>query len=163
MRHLHDENEESLKKLRATWMDPVYAISLLCASGRYAHRRSAFALQLINDSFRYLLSEVANLEKKLQQAQADLLVNTFNPQVIVIGGVLAKVHDHLLAGIRETIYRRSLPLATHHLAIVPTRTGADAAATGAGILAIEHFLAPDNINRIVTETESSRTPTSTGG
>jgi len=91
------------------------------------------------------------------------LVNFFNPEVIVVGGVLAKVHDHLLAGIREVIYRRSLPLATHHLAIVPTRTGADAAATGAGMLAIEHFLAPENINRIVTEAESAKTPTSTGG
>src|SRR5690606_7735975 len=30
------------------------------------------------------------------------LVNFFNPEVIVIGGALARVHDHLLAGIRET-------------------------------------------------------------
>src|SRR5690606_21275728 len=82
------------------------------------------------------------------------LVNFFNPEVIVIGGVLAKVHDHLLAGIRETIYRRSLPLATHHLTIVPSRTGVDAAVLGAGILAIEHYLAPDNINRIVNDGEN---------
>ncbi|PZG37464.1 sugar kinase [Spongiactinospora gelatinilytica] len=77
------------------------------------------------------------------------LVNFFNPEVIVIGGALARVHDHLLAGIRETIYRRSLPLATHHLVITPSRTGVDAAAFGAGLLAIEHYLAPDNINRIM--------------
>ncbi|WP_084959377.1 ROK family transcriptional regulator [Thermoactinospora rubra] len=77
------------------------------------------------------------------------LVNFFNPEVIVIGGVLARVHEHLLAGIRETVYRRSLPLATHHLDIVPSRVGEDAAALGAGILAIEHYLSPDNINRIV--------------
>lgn len=81
------------------------------------------------------------------------LVNFFNPEVIVIGGVLAKVHDHLLAGIRETIYRRSLPLATHHLTIVPSRTGVDAAVLGAGILAIEHYLSPDNINRIILASE----------
>lgn len=77
------------------------------------------------------------------------LVNFFNPEVIVVGGALARVHEHLLAGIRETVYRRSLPLATHHLAILPSRTGIDAAATGAGILAIEHYLAPNNINRLV--------------
>jgi predicted NBD/HSP70 family sugar kinase len=82
------------------------------------------------------------------------LVNFFNPEVIVVGGVLAKIHDHLLAGIRETVYRRSLPLATHHLAIVPTRTGAGAAALGAGILAIEHFLAPDNVNRLVNDADA---------
>lgn len=91
------------------------------------------------------------------------LVNFFNPEVIVIGGVLARIHDHLLAGIRETVYRRSLPLATNHLAIVPTRTGADAAALGAGMLAIEHFLAPDNINRIVTDADVSRPLTTAGG
>jgi predicted NBD/HSP70 family sugar kinase len=78
------------------------------------------------------------------------LVNFFNPEVIVIGGALSRVHEHLLAGIKETVYRRSLPLATHHLSIVPSRTGINAAALGAGILAIEHYLSPDNINRIVT-------------
>jgi len=67
LRHLSDENEESLKKLRATWMDP-----------------------LINDNFRYLLSEVASLEKKLQQAQADLLVNTFNPNSVTGKQLIAK-------------------------------------------------------------------------
>ncbi|MEV4473851.1 ROK family transcriptional regulator [Nonomuraea salmonea] len=77
------------------------------------------------------------------------LVNFFNPEVIVIGGALSRVHEHLVAGIRETVYRRSLPLATHHLSITPSRTGSNAAALGAGILAIEHYLSPDNINRIV--------------
>ncbi|MGI5273769.1 ROK family protein [Nonomuraea sp. CA-218870] len=77
------------------------------------------------------------------------LVNFFNPEAIVIGGALSRVHEHLLAGVRETIYRRSLPLATHHLSIVPSRMGVDAAALGAGILAIEHYLSPDNINKIV--------------
>jgi predicted NBD/HSP70 family sugar kinase len=77
------------------------------------------------------------------------LVNFFNPEVIVIGGALSRVHEHLLAGIRETVYRRSLPLATHHLSIVPSRMGINAAALGAGMLAIEHYLSPDNVNRIV--------------
>ncbi|WP_113704772.1 ROK family transcriptional regulator [Nonomuraea lactucae] len=77
------------------------------------------------------------------------LVNFFNPEVIVVGGALSRVHEHLLAGIKETVYRRSLPLATHHLSIVPSRTGVNAAALGAGILAIEHYLSPDNVNRLV--------------
>jgi predicted NBD/HSP70 family sugar kinase len=81
------------------------------------------------------------------------LVNFFNPEVIVIGGVLSAVHDHLLAGVREVIYRRSLPLATHHLEIAPSRTGADAAVLGAGILAIEHFLSPWHIDQVLQPTE----------
>ncbi|MEU6974308.1 ROK family protein, partial [Kitasatospora aureofaciens] len=45
------------------------------------------------------------------------LVNFFNPDLIIIGGDLADAGEHLLAGVREVIYRRSLPLATQHLAI----------------------------------------------
>lgn len=75
------------------------------------------------------------------------LVNFFNPEVIVVGGVLATVHEHVIAGIREVIYRRSAPLATHGLEILPSRTGQDAGALGAGLLAIEHILAPDRVDR----------------
>ncbi|MQA84781.1 MAG: ROK family protein [Streptosporangiales bacterium] len=80
------------------------------------------------------------------------LVNFFNPEVIVVGGVLATVHEHVLAGIREAIYRRSAPLATHGLEILPSRTGRDAAVLGAGILAIEHFLAPAHVDRVLAAT-----------
>src|SRR5690606_41402019 len=66
------------------------------------------------------------------------LVNFFNPEVIVIGGALARVHDHLLAGIRETISPRSPPRAPHHLTIGPRPTGVDAAAPGAGRPATAH-------------------------
>src|SRR5918999_536330 len=45
--------------------------------------------------------------------------------------------------------RGALPLATPPLGIVPSRTGADAAALGAGILAIEHFLSPGHIDQVL--------------
>lgn len=35
-----------------------------------------------------------------------------NPRVITVGGQLAPADEQLLAGIREVVYRRSLPLAT---------------------------------------------------
>ncbi|GAA3756393.1 putative NBD/HSP70 family sugar kinase [Spinactinospora alkalitolerans] len=75
------------------------------------------------------------------------LVNFFNPEAIVVGGVMAEVHEPLLAGVREVIYQRSLPLATHRLAVVPSRSGDEGGALGAGRLAIDHVLAPDLINR----------------
>ena len=43
------------------------------------------------------------------------VVNFFNPSLIVIGGGVAQSGDQLLAAIRETVYRRSLPLATRKL------------------------------------------------
>ena len=40
------------------------------------------------------------------------IVNFFNPSLIVVGGGVAQSGDQLLASIRETVHRRSLPLAT---------------------------------------------------
>ncbi|MBC9715029.1 ROK family transcriptional regulator [Streptomyces sp. TRM66268-LWL] len=80
------------------------------------------------------------------------LVNFFNPDTVVVGGALAAVHDQLLAGVREAVYRRSHPLATHVLRIEPSRTGENAAAVGAGILAIEHALSPDQVDRALAAT-----------
>jgi predicted NBD/HSP70 family sugar kinase len=45
------------------------------------------------------------------------LVNFYNPEMIVIGGGVAQIGDRLLASIRESVYRRSLPLATRSLVI----------------------------------------------
>ena len=75
-------------------------------------------------------------------------VNSFNPAMIVIGGDIAEAHEHLLAGVREGIISRSLPLATRDLRIVPCRLGDRAAGViGAAIMAIEHVLAPDAVDR----------------
>lgn len=78
------------------------------------------------------------------------LVNFFNPDTVVVGGALAAVHDQLLAGVREAVYRRSHPLATHVLRIEPSRTGENAAAIGAGILAVEHALSPQQVDRALS-------------
>ncbi len=71
------------------------------------------------------------------------MTNLVNPSVVVIGGQLAGAGEHLLAGIRESVYQRSLPLATEHLRIVTSRAGGEAAVLGASALAIEHVLSPD--------------------
>ncbi|MEX5268877.1 ROK family transcriptional regulator [Kocuria sabuli] len=72
-------------------------------------------------------------------------VNLINPSVIVIGGSLAQAGEHLLAGIREVVYQRSLPLATEHLRIVPSVAGDRAGVMGAAVLAIDHVLSPESI------------------
>lgn len=73
------------------------------------------------------------------------MVNLINPSVVVIGGQVAGAGEHLLAGIRESVYQRSLPLATEHLRIVTSRAGGEAAVLGASALAIEHVLSPDAV------------------
>ncbi|QGQ19951.1 ROK family protein [Cellulomonas sp. JZ18] len=69
-------------------------------------------------------------------------VSMLNPSVIVIGGRVAEAGEHLLAGIREVVYARSLPLATQHLRIVASRTGERAGVLGASAMAAEHVLSP---------------------
>jgi len=93
----------------------------------------------------------------VRQAGRDLgevlaaLVNLVNPSVIVIGGALAAAGESLLAGIREVVYLRSLPLATEHLHITTSRAGEGAGVIGAAALAIGHVLSPEAIERAVEE------------
>jgi predicted NBD/HSP70 family sugar kinase len=69
-------------------------------------------------------------------------VNMLNPAVIVIGGDVARADEPLLAGIREVVYRRSLPLATRSLRIVRSALDDRAGVTGAAVMVIERVLAP---------------------
>ncbi len=73
------------------------------------------------------------------------MVNLVNPSVVVIGGQVAQAGEHLLAGIREVVYTRSLPLATEHLRIIPSRAGTEAGVLGAVAMAVEHTLSPASI------------------
>jgi predicted NBD/HSP70 family sugar kinase len=69
-------------------------------------------------------------------------VNLFNPGVVVIAGDLSHAEEHLLAGVREIVYQRSLPLATRSLRIVRTRLDERAGVVGASVMVIEHVLSP---------------------
>jgi predicted NBD/HSP70 family sugar kinase len=77
------------------------------------------------------------------------IVNFFNPAVIVIGGDISEAGEHVLAGVREVIYSRSLPLATQHLDIRASELGDRAGVIGAAVMVVEHVLAPDTIDRTV--------------
>lgn len=76
-------------------------------------------------------------------------VNLLNPSVVVIGGDVARAHEQLMAGVREVVYQRSLPLATRHLQIVRSALDDRAGITGAAALAIVHVLAPARIDEVL--------------
>ena len=90
----------------------------------------------------------------IRQAGRDLgevltaCVSLMNPSVIVVGGSMAAVGEHIIAGVREIIYTRSMPLATSHLTIAASAAGAEAAILGASLLAIHHALSPANIDKL---------------
>ncbi|PZF94348.1 ROK family transcriptional regulator [Micromonospora endophytica] len=74
-------------------------------------------------------------------------VSLFNPSLIVVGGALAQAGEMLLAGVRESIYRRSLPLATERLRIVTSQAGANAGVVGAASMVVRHVLSPAVLDR----------------
>ncbi len=76
-------------------------------------------------------------------------VSMLNPSVIVIGGIVAEAGEHLIAGIREVVYQRSLPLATQHLRIVTSQAGTHSGVRGAAAMAIDHVLAPEAIDALL--------------
>ena len=91
----------------------------------------------------------------LRQAGRDVgdvlatVVNLLNPSVIVIGGSLGQAGEHLMAGVREVVYRRSLPLATSHLRIALSVAGDQAAILGASQLVTQYVLSPAAIEATI--------------
>ena len=81
-------------------------------------------------------------------------MSLLNPSVVVIGGLVAEAGEHLLAGVREVVYRRSLPLATAHLLIAPSRTGEQAGVIGAAVMVVEHVLSPAAVDASLTAAAS---------
>ena len=75
------------------------------------------------------------------------LVNFFNPSLIVIGGGVADSGDVLLAAIRETVYRRSLPLATRELVIKRSSLGNLAGVTGAAAMVADQLFSLESVAR----------------
>ena len=73
------------------------------------------------------------------------VVNLFNPSLIVIGGGVALAGDVYLAAIRETVYRRSLPLATRRLQIVPSGLGLMAGVIGAASMVADELFSPEHL------------------
>ena len=104
------------------------------------------------------LARGGNIEalQLLRQAGRDIgevlaaAVSLFNPSVIVIGGSLSQAGEHLIAGVREIVYRRSLPLATQDLRIVQSTTGDRAGIIGAAVMVIDHALAPAQVDVLMS-------------
>lgn len=77
------------------------------------------------------------------------VVSLLNPSVIAVGGILAQAHEQLIAGIRETVYAKSLPLATQDLRIVASVAGARAGIIGAGAVVSDQVLSPGAVEALV--------------
>ncbi|MEW1958673.1 ROK family transcriptional regulator [Kineococcus sp. NPDC059986] len=104
---------------RQVTLGEVQAVTRLRAAGRILGEAVAFATSLLN------------------------------PEVIVLGGLLSVSGDHLMAGVRETVYQRSHPLATRHLRIVPTGFRSRSGTVGASYLVRDHVLSPARVDALL--------------
>ncbi|OJG08513.1 Glucokinase [Pseudonocardia autotrophica] len=75
------------------------------------------------------------------------IVNFFNPSTILLGGRVGTSGDLLLAGVRQSVYRRSLPLATRDLQIARASLGERAGPTGAGCMVVDELFGRDLLAR----------------
>jgi predicted NBD/HSP70 family sugar kinase len=91
------------------------------------------------------IQRVREAGRVLGEVTADV-VSVLNPKTIVVGGTLARAGEHLLAGVKELIYRRSLPLALDGLGIFSARSDDRAGILGAAHLVIDAALAPEALS-----------------
>jgi predicted NBD/HSP70 family sugar kinase len=120
-------------KLRAAGVDATSSHDVVTL----ARGGSVLANRLLRDAGRTIGEVLASA------------VSLLNPNVIVLGGTIAEAGDPLLAGVREIVYRRSLPLATAELRIVQASTGDLSGVVGAAVMVIDRVLAPDAVDEYV--------------
>jgi len=95
--------------------------------GNASKEGDALAIAVIRESGQYIGDVLAGL------------VNFYNPGMIVIGGGVSNLGNLLLSSIRQTVFQRSLPLATRDLLIVFSEIGGDAGVIGAINLAMDNI------------------------
>jgi predicted NBD/HSP70 family sugar kinase len=66
-----------------------------------------------------------------------MLLNLFNPAVVVVGGGIVRAGDLLLGPLRETVARHCFSENFLHVRILPSRLGESATARGAATLIFE--------------------------
>lgn len=86
------------------------------------------------------------------------VVNLMNPSLIVLGGGVANSPDLFLAAIRETVYRRSLPLATRDLLIQRSSLGGLAGVIGASSMVLDQLFSRGSIARWIDAGDPTAAP-----
>jgi predicted NBD/HSP70 family sugar kinase len=77
------------------------------------------------------------------------LVNFFNPSLIVISGGLTKMGERFIASIRESVYRRSTPLATSDLVVKKSTLMENGGMIGAAVLVLDEIFSHRNVGRLM--------------
>ncbi|GAA4720066.1 ROK family transcriptional regulator [Brevibacillus fulvus] len=89
------------------------------------------ALEILRDTGRYLGIGIANI------------INTLNPQKVIIGGGVSKSGEFILEALREQVQRRSLETPCQAVTIETAKLGGHATAIGAATLILRNLFAPE--------------------
>ncbi|MBB5166151.1 ROK family transcriptional regulator [Mycobacterium sp. AZCC_0083] len=153
--HGHPEGyaEEPLCRCRNTGCVEAYA-------GGWAMARDLRAagkdVETVNDVVQCLRSGDTTAQQLLRRAGRILglavadAVSLFNPSIISVCGQLAGTEEPLLAGIREIVYQRSLPLATRNLQIVRSQLDPRAGLVGLAVLLSDEIFSLERIGALTS-------------
>lgn len=121
IRRITEGEQTSLTEMVEGKIEDVTAenVSLAAQDGDW------LALEVIGQAAAYLGVGIVNM------------VNLFNPEVIIIGGGLAKMGDLLLEPVRRIVGERAFRLSAQAVRIVPAQLGDDAGVFGAAAFALE--------------------------
>lgn len=119
---------------------PVMA-EMLAMNGTLTASDVTTAAQRGDPAARAMLSRAG----RLVGSTLATLVSFYNPGLVVLGGGVVRAGDYVLAAIRESVYRRSLPLATRTLRIEPSTRGDTAGLVGGVHLVLDSLFAPERL------------------
>ena len=107
---------------------------------------AALAQQGVRDAI-----ELLQTSGRLIGESVAVAVSLLNPSLVVLGGELALCQGYVLAAVHETVYRRSLPLATRNLQIATSKLGHDAGLMGAAQLVSDAVFAPAVVDSVLEQ------------
>jgi glucokinase len=114
--------KSSLAELAQGKQDDITAETVYLA----AKDGDQLSLDVITGAARYLGKGVLNL------------VHIFSPDMVILGGSVARMGDLLFEPVRRIVGEQAFPLMAKSVQIVPARLGNDAGVVGAAVYTLEH-------------------------
>lgn len=115
--------------------------------GRAGVHTAADVVRLVDEGDLHAIQAVRQAGRDLGEVLG-ACISMLNPEVIAIGGRMAGAGEHLLAGVREVVYQRAMPLATRNLDIQTARVPVESGLIGAGLLALQEVLSPGSVDAL---------------
>ena len=124
IRRIRDGENSALTDIVAGKIEDITAQEVSQA----AQGGDRLALEVVSQAANYLGAGMVNV------------VNIFNPEMIVIGGSVAKMGELLLNPVRQLVSKKAFELSAQAVPIVPAGLGDDVGLLGAAVFALEQRL-----------------------